>query len=196
MSQSHRHYLKVFLSTAIIAGACANERSSFGPEDPATGAQVDDFCRSQCERVQTCTPELDPGADAGAPSSVTGCVSECRGSFGPLAANLQARFVQALADCFEALDCDETDDACGERALEAIGVDPEEVNESPQVRRCFDRQDDCQDTEGAFSDDLCGTIPVLIDSKRAEMNRCLRSECEDIPTCLGPIVGAIGTNED
>lgn len=54
---------------------------------------------------------------------------------------------------------------------------------------CLRKQSDCATTSGSFSDDLCGTMVMLVPSKRAELARCFEGPCELVPACIDPIVG-------
>jgi hypothetical protein len=43
--------------------------------------------------------------------------------------------------------------------------------------------------DGAFNDDLCGTMVMLISAKRAELARCLDGPRDLVPACIDPSVG-------
>jgi hypothetical protein len=82
-----------------------------------------------------------------------------------------------------------SDDGCLTQAVVATGQSPDAQIHSQDVQMCRQKQSACATTSGSFSDDLCGTMVMLIPSKRADLTRCFEGPCELVPACIDPIVG-------
>jgi hypothetical protein len=122
--------------------------------------------------------------DAGAPCS-TSCVQD----LGHLGENVRGDYARALAACYDQLACGTNDDGCTAQAATAIGLSPDAEIHSQDVQRCLQKQAECAGTDGSFSDDLCGTLIMLIPAKRADLARCFEGSCDAVLLCADPIVG-------
>jgi hypothetical protein len=158
-----------------------------GSNTPPTTAELDAFCDAQCSRSSRCGAEPVSG-DGGVPTAEQ-CRAGCISNLGVLAQHVRGDILVAMTECMETLSCDTSDDICSSRALESIGGDPNQAAQSADVQACLSKHDACAGTTGAFSDDLCGTVLMLIDTQRTAAANCFERACEDLPACLGPIFG-------
>jgi hypothetical protein len=169
-----------------IAGAsmssCSSSGSGGSSGGAATSVEIRGLCDAQCARRARCNPQAP--TDAGAP-----CAASCIQDLGHLAENVRGDITRALTACYDALACGVNDDGCMAQAVVAIGQSPDAQIHSQDVQRCLQKQDECAMTQFSFSDDICGTLIMIIPSKRAELARCFDGPCELFGPCAGPIVG-------
>jgi len=164
--------------------ACNDGTSGDGPTVAATPAEVHDFCDAQCARSARCGTTEPAVADAG-DSCADGCVTE----LGSLGSNLRADVVRELAACQASLPCGPSDDDCLTTAIEATGQSIDAAIHADDVQACLRKQAECNETAGDFSDDLCGTLPALVQEARTRAARCFEGACDDMAACLAPIFG-------
>ena len=167
---------------AISMASCSSGGAGSSSGGAATSAEIRGLCDAQCARQARCNPQVP--SDAGAP-----CSTSCIQNLGHIAENVRGDFARALTACYDALACGMNDDGCTGEAAIAIGLSPDAQIHSQDVQMCLQTQDACAGTSGSFSDDNCGTLIMLIPSKRAELARCFDGPCELVLQCMDPIVG-------
>ena len=179
-------------ASCAALGACSDDSPNGGrggsggsADIVASSTEVQSFCEAQCARSAKCGSPPAGATDAG------GCVAECRHKLGPLAAGLRADVVRNLAACFPTVPCGQSDDICTDRAIEATGLGLDAALHDPDMKACLAKRDACKGTPGAFSDDDCGTLLMLISSKRTQAVSCFAqaATCDSIPACLSPVFG-------
>jgi hypothetical protein len=168
----------VALALTALASCSDGESSEVGSSTPATQRELTAVCDAQCTRSERCNPE-DP-VDAT-------CVGDCVADLGIFANGARGDLIRALADCERDWPCDMSDDECTAIAFETVGEDPDQVIQSPDIQQCLAKEMECRETEGDFSDDLCGVLPFLVRSKRSEMARCFERGCDEVTACLAPL---------
>lgn len=164
----------------MMAVACSDNDATpeTGVNAAATRGDLDGLCQAECDRSVACSTS-DPEAN-----NEGECLAECVGDYEGWGTKLRSDLVRALAECIATISCNEIDDQCTATAFETIGEDPDEVTRSTDVRTCLDKEQECQDTEGDFSDDLCGVLPFLVVPERQRMARCFEGSCERAQECL------------
>lgn len=177
------------LAALVACGKTSDGEGSTGggSNTPPTTAELNAFCDAQCSRSTRCGAEPVSG-DAGVPTAEQ-CRTSCVSDLGVVGQHVREDILVALTECMETLSCDTNDDICSSQALESIGGDPNQAAQSPDVQACLSKHDACAGTSGSFTDDLCGTLLMLIDSQRTAAANCFERACEDLPACLGPIFG-------
>lgn len=149
----------------------------------ATPTEMQRLCDAQCARRARCNPQAS--SDGG----TAPCSSSCVQDFGHLAETIRGDVARALADCYDGLACGVNDDICTTQAIVAIGISPDAAIHSQDVQKCLGKREACASMSSSFSDDVCGTMLLLIPSKRADLARCFEGPCELVKTCMDPIVG-------
>jgi hypothetical protein len=170
------------LVTSTSSCSSSPAGSSYGG-GAATPTEIQSLCDAQCARQARCNPGTS-ASDASAP-----CATSCVQDLGHLAENVRGDIARALAACYDTLVCGMNDDGCLGQAVVASGESPDAELHSQDVQMCLQKQDACAATSSSFSDDHCGTLILLIPSKRAELARCFDGPCELVPACIDPIVG-------
>jgi hypothetical protein len=175
------------IASLLCSIACSSNsstgRSQSGPQaGAATAGEIDGLCDAQCARSARCN-KVD-----GMPGSAT-CPQSCKDDLGNLATSVRGDIVRSLTDCYTNLACGVNDDRCLGDAVVATGEPLDAALHAPDVTSCLQKEIECHETAGAFSDDDCGTLAVLVAAKRAEAGHCFTLPCEAIPMCLAPIFG-------
>jgi hypothetical protein len=97
---------------------------------------------------------------------------------------VKPEFTEATADCFPTLSCDSSDDACSAMGYAAAGVTDQSVEGDALVQDCVMTIAGCN-----MGDDLCIDLSVLIDSARAQAQRCTGLGCDAAKGCLREVFG-------
>lgn len=185
---------------ALVAGACNDASNGTGSTGgggagavyippgggsnvAATSAELLANCDASCGRQARCGPNGTP-VDAG-----VHCSESCVAKLGNLAKHARADIVRALAACYSALPCGPSDDSCSGTAVTQTGQKLDAAIHAPDVEACLKKQAECKGGPGAFSDDTCGTMLMLVDSARSTTASCFTGACAGIPACLQPIFG-------
>jgi hypothetical protein len=180
-----RTWLVLWLQLLAWTSSCSSSPTGGGASGgAATSAEIQSLCDAQCARSARCRPPATDPSDGSLP-----CVTSCIQDLGHLAENVRGDITRALTACYDALACGVNDDGCTTQAVAAIGQSPDAQIHSQDVQTCLRKQDACASTPGYFSDDLCGTMVMLIPTKRADIARCFDGPCELVPACIDPIVG-------
>lgn len=111
-------------------------------------------------------------------------MSRCTSKLGDFATGLRSDVVAHTRECFDTLACGMSDDGCTANALAASGESVDAALHASDVKRCLDMSKQCAGTEGAFSDDTCGLLPLLVSGRRAALARCFEGDCSAVAPCL------------
>lgn len=156
--------LRARLAVPIVAASCwgcsPDDSASGSPHGVASSADVQDSCSADCAWQARCGKVTAPAGDGG-----LSCTARCVERLGTYATGLRVDFVKALASCYRALDCGANDDSCTGTALRATGDSLDADLNTPAVRACLAKHDECP---GTFTDDVCG---FLADPRRRKASR-------------------------
>ena len=175
------HFLKFAFMLAGAALACSSgddgDNGTGGPAGEASSAEeVQTLCTARCARSARCS------GDGGVVEDAMQCGSTCDADLGTLAGRVRADAIAVMTDCLDALTCDVSDDSCLGEALISVGANAQ----TPIVVQCQAKEDECQGTPGDFSDDICATLALLIESEKTAASRCLERPCTEVLSCLAP----------
>lgn len=170
--------VRAWLPAVVCAVACGGTTST--ADEASSPAEIQAVCKAQCERKVRCDGSTEP---------VDTCMDDCTEDVGGIAPHIRADFVRAFADCYSRLECDVNDDSCTGRALESIGTSVEEAENTPDIRACIAKHEQCEDTESSFSDDVCGNMAFMVTSSRNFMAGCVEKPCAEVRRCMAPILG-------
>jgi hypothetical protein len=163
----------VLIATSACGGSEA--KGGEGPDVVAVPADVESSCVAECGFEQRCRSDTDDPA---------ACVDRCLvGKFGMAARNMRSDATRAYGSCFTTLDCSGRDDDCEDAALRATGVNPETLDELPDVRACLDRDAVCPATDESIRG-YCRSQVLFVTSARNELMSCLELPCEHVYGCM------------
>jgi hypothetical protein len=167
------------LTLAVACGPSKKGSAGGGSTTPATAADLDATCESQCSRSDRC-----PDPDITSPPHED-CVSSCLGKLGD-AGVFRQDVVAALSDCYDSLACNVSDDTCTGEAVAVVTTTP---TEDPHFQQCVSRHDTCDSGGGGFSDDECVLRFFLVQSAQLDFDACLQQDCSTISACLDGLRG-------
>jgi hypothetical protein len=175
------------LLAALVAVACSSEPASGSAAPSQVAATLSDIhamCEAECARSARCGASSAAGPDAGAH-----CVSGCeRGWTVDNVKNARADVPRAVAGCAETLPCGTSDDACIGRAVAAnLGQTVDASVHAPDIVACLSKQRECAATPAQFSDDLCGSLAMMVEPVRARAEECFTGTCEAVLQCMKPL---------
>jgi len=165
----------LFLASGSLLFACDGESSGAGADVGATAADVSDLCEATCGRQQRCNGDPAPT-----------CVPDCADDFANAAQHTRADMLRALGACHDRLECGSSDDGCVLRAMEDVGIVPEEAVEAADFKACKAKQNECQGTAFSFSGDECATLIFMTSSSRPKAAACYQKSCEETRDCIAP----------
>ncbi|HMI94152.1 MAG TPA: hypothetical protein VK509_22425 [Polyangiales bacterium] len=93
-------------------------------------------------------------------------------------------FSDAVAGCFDRLECDGSDDDCTERGFEAIGAGEAALERDVLFQACEPRASEC-----GFSSDRCYPLVVLSEAGRKRAMACVGMACDEVESCLEQLLG-------
>lgn len=126
------------------------------------------MCTAMCNHDGKC------GSNSGT------CQVDCVQQVGD-AAKFRKDFADAYVKCENNADCTMSDDACVLAATQQVSPGWQQ----DQARlSCENRYTACQKS---FTDDVCGSLPVMTGAGRQQVADCLAKPCDQIQSCLDAI---------